>query len=244
MIKSDHIFIKKIKLKPHEIGKPLFIPVCCYYCRKCGNWFYTTKKYNYRCLDCYRKQSQYKHSLGVNYFFCKFCKKLYLYPKKNYGNKNKYIIKTKLKKTPSFCSPKCKAFFCAKIETKNGKRLKTCSKCKKKLELNKSNFFIDRGKKHGFKATCIECDYGHNDPERKKKLRAAQNKWKRKNSIRINEARKPKVKMEVDTLHDNYIRRLIARYSTLMESEIPMALIDAKRQQIILIREIRKRKEL
>lgn len=59
-------------------------------------------------------------------------------------------------------------------------------------------------------------------------------------SKKMKEYRIKKRRREIDDLEEPYIRRLMARYSTLTESEIPAELIEAKRNQIILKREKRR----
>jgi hypothetical protein len=116
-----------------------------------------------------------------------------------------------------------------------------CCYCKKYL--SKNNFTKDEERKYGLKSRCKKCDYKQSrkylrsNPEKLNgyiiKHRDARLKLKRKTSSK-----------ERDTLSDDYIRRLLARYSELTESEFPQIMVDLKRSEMLLYRKINNRKVL
>lgn len=49
--------------------------------------------------------------------------------------------------------------------------IKTCPKCKRNLELDETNFFINKTRKNGFQSTCKQCSQQYTKEARPKKVR-------------------------------------------------------------------------
>lgn len=109
-----------------------------------------------------------------------------------------------------------------------------CYICKKYLTIE--NFIKDDYQTHGFRTKCKKCDYKKsreylkNNPEKVKEYRNRHRKARLK-------LKKSQAERERENLDDNYIRRLLARYSHRAESEFTEKEIDAKRKLILSQRE-------
>jgi hypothetical protein len=132
-----------------------------------------------------------------------------------------------------YCSDACSPF---KRVQPDGKL--RCYSCGGKFLID--DFFKDKSQKHGVKSRCKKCDNASSSEYSKnhKDYHAIHTKkWQRKNADKLYKIRRA----EIDNLDDAYIRRLLARYSHLSESQFPQWLVDLKRSEIRLLRVLRAR---
>lgn len=121
--------------------------------------------------------------------------------------------------------------------------IKKCSQCK--IIKSLSEFYPESGKRA--RSVCKLCE-SYNRKLRKEYFKkynknryknySEEEKNKRAEEHKIYQSRKRKE--EAEKLTDSYMRRLLARYSLLKESEIPQELIEYKRAIIKIKREIGK----
>lgn len=105
-----------------------------------------------------------------------------------------------------------------------------CHECKKYFD--KSNFYSDKTRKFGIKSKCKKCDYKQSRAYIKKNLEKEKEYRERHHESTL-KCKRNFARRERETLDDNYIRRLLARYSTRAESEFTEQEIRDKRNLIL-----------
>ena len=132
-----------------------------------------------------------------------------------------------------YCPDCYKIYFGCSRKRADGKYI--CNGCKEYYEKNK--FYADKKKKFGIAGKCKKCShkrvgvYMKENPNKRKQ-------YNLKCRDEILKSKRNRSELERETLDDNYIRRLLARYSDLAESEFTQEEIEAKRKWILKYREM------
>lgn len=104
----------------------------------------------------------------------------------------------------------------------------------KLIEYRRRNYLI-HGKKYQEKFKEYRANYYQDNKEKTlENLR----KWKKNNPERFKELIKRKDKRAIDNLSDRYLKSNLSNYSLLHYYEIPQDLIELKRKQLLLYRQI------
>jgi len=104
----------------------------------------------------------------------------------------------------------------------------------KLIEYRKRNYLI-HGKKYQEKFKGYRANYYLDNKE---KILEYSRKWEKNNPERYKELVKRKDKKAIDNLSDRYLKLNLSNYSLLHYSEIPQYLIELKRKQLLLYRQI------
>lgn len=153
---------------------------------------------------------------------------------KNLSYKERACFGGREERLKGYC-PDCYASHFSKESRINPWGELRCGVCKKYFP--PESFSNDESCKYGKRKKCKQDDYKKHrqylksNPEKEKVYR----KRHRKNTLRI---KREIAERERETLHDNYIRRLLARYSDRAESDFTQEEIEAKRKWVLSCREM------
>ena len=175
-----------------------------------------------------------KFHKNTKYKFCKIC-----------GKPLDYKERARFSCLPAWFRGYCKAcheiYFSRNCRRGVGGKLR-CGVCRRYFK--PGEFYdeaVNKANPYGKKSACKICDI-----ERAKRYVREKTGDELKKYYRNRRAkRRAERRREVAILHENYIRSLLARYSDLTETQIPIWAVEQKRAAIMLHREIRKaRKEI
>lgn len=166
-----------------------------------------------------------------------------------------FKIRTKPNKDGSF-SPETICKECARLRSskyarargvKPSKRYpiiddhKRCTTCNENKHISEYDF-KPSGKMFAKCKPCLK-KYRYEAIPRDERIQYSKN-WHANNKEKSIDQRKKYNRFQVDNLTDIYIKGVLTRFGGLHSNDIPQELIDMKRKQLLLLREIRKSKSL